>query len=120
MDKIILSGVHLQVHLGVPERERSAPQEVVLDVEVEFDVRKAGVSDRFEETLDYSRILATVRETLTARPYALVECLAESAAGAVLEAHPVLGVRVLVRKPGALKSRGVDWAGVEVVRRRHD
>jgi hypothetical protein len=36
----------------------------------------------------------------------------------VLERYKVESVRVLLRKPGALRGRGVDWAGVEIVRRR--
>ena len=118
MDKIIVSGAHLSVHIGVPPHERNIAQEVVLDIEVGFDVRRAAASDHFADTVDYAGILSAARDAATARPYSLVETMAESVAQAVLERYKVESVRVLLRKPGALRGRGVDWAGVEIVRRR--
>jgi dihydroneopterin aldolase len=118
MDRIIVSGAHFSVHLGVPPHERSVAQEVVLDIEAEFDVSRAGATDHFSDTVDYASIHAAARQAATGRPYALVEAMAESVAAAVLEHHPVASVRVLIRKPGALRDRGVDWAGVEITRRR--
>lgn len=118
MDKIIVSGAHFSVHVGVPPHERNIAQEVVLDIEVEYDVRRAAESDHFGDTVDYASIHAAARDAVTARPYSLVETMAESVAQAVLERHNVESVRVLIRKPGALRDRGVDWAGVEIVRER--
>lgn len=119
MDKIILSGLRLAVHLGVSEKERSTPQEVVLDIETGFDTSRAGASDLFGDTVDYSSIFAAAQEAAAARPYALVESMAEEVCRAILGRHPVDSVRVLLRKPQALRDRGVDWAGVEITRRRH-
>jgi 7,8-dihydroneopterin aldolase/epimerase/oxygenase len=118
MDKIILSGARLEVHLGVSEAERAALQVVVADVELEVDARPAGLSDDFMKTIDYAAVHETVRRTATSRGYALIEAMAEEMAAAVLEEFEVGGVRILIRKPAALQARGVDWAGVEVVRRR--
>lgn len=118
MDRIIVSGAHFSVHLGVPPHERSVAQEVVADLEVEFDISRAGATDHFADTVDYASIHAAAREAATAQPYSLVETMAESIARAVLARHPVVSVRVLIRKPAALRDRGVDWAGVEITRRR--
>ncbi len=119
MDRIILRGARFSVHLGVPPHERSVVQEVILDVEVEFDTRKAAASDHFADTVDYAAIHETVHQAATGRPYSLVESMAGHIADAILAAHPVEGVRVLLRKPAALRDRGVDWTGVEIIRRRH-
>jgi dihydroneopterin aldolase len=118
MDKIIVSGARLSVHLGVPPHERSIAQEIVADIEVEFDIARASATDHFADTIDYAAIHETARLTATARPYSLVESMAESIAQAVLARHAVASVRVLIRKPAALRDRGVDWAGVEITRRR--
>lgn len=118
MDRIIVSGARFSVHVGVPPHERQIAQEVVMDIEVEFDVSRAAASDHFADTVDYASIHAAARDAATTRPYSLVEAMAQSVASAVLERHPVESVRVLIRKPAALRDRGVDWAGVEITRRR--
>ncbi len=119
MDKVILSGARFRVRVGVTEQERARPQDIVVDAELHFDTREAGRTDDLRLTVDY----AAVREALLAAcepPCALVETLAERMAAAVLDGFPVEAVRVLVRKPGALREQGVDWAGVEITRRRGD
>ena len=117
-DVILLHGVHLHVHLGVPPEERAEAQAVLVDVALSFDTAPAGRSDRFADTIDYAAVRDTLAEVAARRPYALIESLAESMAQAVLAAFPVDEVRVLVKKPRALAHAGVDWAGVEIVRRR--
>lgn len=118
MDKILLSGIRLEVNLGVPAEERSLPQTVVVDAEFEFDCREAARDDDFTRTIDYSAVHATLRQAATSRPYALVETMAEAMAAAVLAGFEVESVRILIRKPKALSAEGVDWAGVEIVRRK--
>lgn len=119
MDKILLTGVHLTVNLGVPPEERSIPQEIVLDVEFEFDTRPAGESDDFKRTVDYAAVHTAIRSIATERPYSLIECMAERIAAAILARFPVESVRVLLKKPAALRGRKVDYPAVEILRRRH-
>lgn len=119
-DKIILNGVRLDVHLGVPAEERAELQGVLVDVELTCDTARAGHSDRFQDTIDYAAVRITLVEVARRRPHVLVESLAEEMAAAVLERFAVPQVRVLVKKPRALAHVGVDWAGVEIVRRRGD
>lgn len=118
MDKILLIGVHLTVNLGVPPEERSIPQEVVLDIELGFDTRPAGESDDFKKTVDYAAVHTVVRRVATEKPYSLVEAMAARIAAAVLEAFPIENVRVLLKKPAALRGRNVDYPAVEIIRRR--
>lgn len=115
---ILLHGVHLHVHLGVPPEERAEAQAVLVDIALSFDTAPAGRSDRFADTIDYAAVRDTLAAAAARRPYALVESLAESIAEAILAAFPVDQVRVLVKKPRALAHAGVEWAGVEIVRRR--
>lgn len=118
MDRILLRGVRLEVKLGVPEEERANPQIIIADIEINCDVSAAGKSDDFRKTVDYAAVHETVRRVACGRPFALVEAMAEEMAAALLRAYPVERVRVLIRKPEALRDRGVDWAGVEIVRKR--
>ena len=78
MDRIIVSGARFSAHVGVPPHERSIAQEVVVDIEVEFDVSRAGASDHFADTVDYASIHAAAQQAVTERPYSLVESMAEA------------------------------------------
>ena len=118
MDKIILNGVRLEVHLGVPEDERAVPQVISADVECEYDTRPAGLSDDLAKAIDYAAMHQAVQRAATRRGYALVESMAEDMASALLEEFEIASVRILIRKPTALGAKGVDWAGVEIVRSR--
>ena len=117
-DRILLRGVHLDCHIGVPAEERARPQELVLDVDLTFDLRAAGRSDNFADTVDYAAVRDVMERMAGQKPYALVESLAESVAAEILASFPVESVRVLVRKPAALAQMRVDWPGVEIVRTR--
>ncbi len=119
-DKILLHGVHLDCLIGVPAEERAHSQELIADLEMAVDIRRAAASDRFEHTVDYAAVRDTMARAAASRPYALVESLAESIAAAVLNDFPLVeSVRLLVRKPAALAHVRVDWPGVEITRARH-
>jgi len=119
-DKILLHGVHLDCHIGVPAEERADPQELIADLEMAIDIRRAAASDRFEDTVDYAAVRDTMARVAASRPFALVESLAESLAAAVLHEFALVeNVRVLVRKPAALARLRVDWPGVEIIRTRN-
>ncbi|MEJ5368564.1 MAG: dihydroneopterin aldolase [Bryobacteraceae bacterium] len=118
MDKVILHGARLEARIGVTEEERSQPQELVVDVEMDVDVREAARTDDLRFAVDYAEAWRVIDGLAKQQPYALVETLAERIAAALLEKFPVQSARVLVRKPGALRAAGVEWVGVEVERRR--
>lgn len=118
MDKILLTGVRLEVHLGVPPEERAKVQTIFADIELNYDVSAAGISDDFRKTIDYAAVHETVRRVACGRAFALIEAMAEEMAAAVLAEYPAERVRVAIRKPAALQARGVEWAGVEIVRAR--
>jgi dihydroneopterin aldolase len=120
VDKVIVSGARVMARIGVTEQERAAPQELVVDLELEVDTREAARTDDLRFSVDYAAVWRRLAEAAQRQPYALVETLAERIAAAVLGEFPAQAVRVLVRKPAALQKQGVDWAGVEITRRRGD
>jgi dihydroneopterin aldolase len=117
-DRIHLTDVALDCRIGVTDAERTAPQRLELDVSVEFDTRAAAAADDVNLTIDYAAMLDVLRGVAAEREYALVETLAERLAAAVLGGFAVGSVHLLVRKPGALRARGVGAAAVEIDRRR--
>ena len=110
-DAILLEGIQVPAALGVTAAERRARRPVLLDLEVEYDLRAAGGSDRIERTLHYKRIFEVVEEVAANQEHRLVEALGERIARAVLARFPAEAVTVTVRKPtpiaGVLRHAGV-------------
>ncbi len=119
VDRIFVPEIPMRARVGVTEAERASGQELSIDVELGLDLSPAGRGDALERTVDYERVCDVVDGVVRARAFHLIEAVAEACARGVLDAFPVIEeVRVHVRKPGALRSRGVPYAAVEVVRRR--
>ncbi len=118
MDRIILPEIPLRARVGVGAEERAAEQDIYVDVEIGLDLRPAGTSDDLGRTVDYEAVCEAVATVARSRQFHLIEAIAEECATAVLAAFAVGEVRVRVRKPGALRVRGVPYAAVEVFRRR--
>jgi dihydroneopterin aldolase len=112
MDKLILHQLKAAARLGVTAAERAAPQLVWIDLEVAIDAAKAAASDDVRHAVDYAQLAAQVRQTAAARPYALLETLAEAVAAT---AGALARARVIVRvSKRALAD--LDYAAVEVDR----
>lgn len=121
MDKILIEGASFQSHVGVSERERSRSQEIVVDMEVLLDVRVAGSRDDLAATVSYVDIHEVVANTISAKPYILVEAIAEDVAANVIESfQAITGVVVRVAKPAAMSDRGVRNTAVEITRMRNE
>jgi dihydroneopterin aldolase len=115
---IELVGLVVFGHHGYLEEERRLGQRFLVDVWVDLDER-ATASDRIDETVDYRRLAALVRETFAGEQRLLLEGLAGSIADEVLRRfEPVTRVRVRVRKPDVVLDPPVEHAAVIVERER--
>ncbi len=119
MDKIILNGVPLTCRIGVPDAERSRPQDIFIDLEIDADTSAAAATDEIGDTIDYAKVLDAIEELAAASEFHLIETLASRIAQRVLRFPPAEAVRLRLRKPGALASRGVAYAAVEIFRKRN-
>jgi dihydropteroate synthase len=118
-DRIVIVGLRCQVRVGVSEEERRSPQEIVADLELRVDLRRAGATDRLDATIDYVAVAAKVHERLEAAPAVLLEALAEHVAATLLEEWPaVVETRVRLHKPRVAEQLGVRDLFVEASRRR--
>lgn len=119
-DRILLRGVRLSTHVGVPDDERASAQEVIVDLDMLTDIRAAAERDDFTLTADYAAVRGTLARVALERPRRLIETLAEEMAAAVLREYAVSGVRVVLKKPAALRHEQVDYPGVEIFRGRRN
>jgi dihydroneopterin aldolase len=115
---IELSGLLVFGRHGYLEEERRLGQRFLVDLEVDVP-EEASASDRIEDTVDYRRLAAVVREVFAGPERQLLERLAGTIADEVLGRFPeVERARVRVRKPDVVLDPPVDHAAVVVERRR--
>ena len=116
LDRIHILDLKLRCIVGVFPEERREKQDVILNLTLHADLRKAGSSDDLADTVDYKTIKKKVIALVEASSYQLVERLAERVAEVCLEDRRVKKVEVFLEKPGALRfARSV---GVEIARER--
>ena len=117
MDKIIIKNLLARGIIGVNDWEREKPQDILINIEIEADLRQAGESDDIDHTVNYRTVAKKAVELAEGTGKQTVESLAHAIAIAALESDRAESVRVRVEKPGAV--RFAESVGVEVVRSRH-
>lgn len=119
MDEIIIPGIPLRAHIGWTPAERATAQDLSVHLDLRLDLRPAGSRDELGLTLDYDDVCERISSLVRSTEFRLIETIAEACAVMLLADFPaVREVRVEVRKPGALATRGVPYAAVGVTRRR--
>ena len=105
----------LLVSLGIAAMPASAQSAADVSL-TRFDCGKAALTDSIEDTLNYKRVAKRVLAFVEASEFQLVETLAEHLAMLILEEFGVAWVRIVLAKPGAVRSS--KDVGVEVERDR--
>jgi FolB domain-containing protein len=115
-DKILITDLLARGCIGVPDEERTRPQDILINLTLYVDTRAAGESDRVEDTVDYSVVTKKVLAAAESCSRRTVEALAADIANLCLRFPSVDGVRVRVEKPHRVRfTRSV---GVEIERFR--
>ncbi len=118
-DRILLEGMQFYAYHGVNPEERVLGQRYVVDLSVDLDLRRAGETDRLEDTVSYSHIYRTVRAVMEGEPRNLLESAAEAIADRVLAGFPVQSVSVTVKKPNPpVRGSSIEIAAVQIHRTR--
>lgn len=113
MDIIFIQDFRIEILIGVYEWERRVPQTVQLDLEIGLPAR-AKRSDKIGDTIDYSKVVARIEQSLAENRFVLVEALAEHIAQLVMSEFKAPWIKASVTKLGALK--GVKRLGVTIER----
>lgn len=114
MDEIFINDLLIRGVIGISEREREQPQDILVNIVIFSDIRKASASDDVNDSVNYRTVAKKVLAHTEKINRYTVEALAADIAKLCLEEPGALGVRVKVEKPGAVRfSRSV---GVEITR----
>ena len=102
--------------VGCFAEERAVSQEIILDMELFLDIHVSAVSQNLHDTIDYAAWHDVVKERVEGREYILIETMAEDVAALLLEKFSLQKVFLRLKKPGPMRLRGGEWAGVEIER----
>lgn len=117
-DRIEIRDLLLRAIIGINADERVNRQDVLLNIELDADLRPAARSDDIADAVNYRTIAKDVIEFVERSQFQLVETLAEAVASLCLRDPRVTRARVSIQKPGAL--RFAASVGVTIERTRDD
>lgn len=114
MDKVFIRDLKARGILGIHDWERVTPREIVINVTMFVDTRRAAKSDDIADCVDYSATAKKIRAHAESAARMTVEALANDIAALCLESPKVKKAIVRVDKPGAVPD--AESVGVEVER----
>ncbi len=100
---IKIENLKLRTVVGIYDWEKEKKQDVIINIEMEFDGAKAIESDSIEDTIDYKTITKQIIDMVEGNEFNLIEKIAGDAIGIVMENEMVENASIRVDKPGALR-----------------
>jgi FolB domain-containing protein len=116
MDKVIIKNLLARGIIGVYDWERDKPQEILINITLYGDLRKAGDTDNIDDSINYKTIAKGAQSLAENCQRMTVEALSHDIASFCLETDGVQKVRVRIEKPGAV--RFAESVGVEIERKQ--
>jgi 7,8-dihydroneopterin aldolase/epimerase/oxygenase len=97
-DRILIDGLELSSHIGVPDEERTAAQRLTANLVLVPLRALRDLEEKIENTVDYFAVCEAVKALCLARPRRLIETLAEDIATELLARFPIEVVEIEIRK----------------------
>jgi dihydroneopterin aldolase len=113
---IEVSGLSLYTHVGVTEAEREVGQRLLVDLRLDVGDVDATITDRLEDTVDYSEVCQLANLVAQQRSYKTLERLCAAIADRILESYGAQAVWVKAAKPEPPMALPVSEVSVEVWR----
>lgn len=118
MDKVIIKDLLARGIIGVHDWERNRPQNILINITIFTDTRRAAQTDSLDDCINYSTMSKKLLAHAESVNRLTVEALANDLARICLEEDGVQKVIVRVEKPGAV--RFSESVGVEIERSRDE
>ena len=118
MDKVIIKDLVVRGIIGINDWEREQPQEILINIAVFTDTRRAAETDDIEDCVNYRTLAKKVQAHAETAKRLTVEALANDLAKICLQEKGVEKAIIRVEKPGAVRFSGS--VGVEIERSRND
>ena len=118
MDKVIIKDLLARGIIGVNDWERKRAQDILINVILFTDTRRAAETDHISDCVNYSTMSKRLQAHAETAERLTVEALANDLASICLEDKAVQRVLLRVEKPGAV--RFAKSVGVEIERSRDE
>ena len=118
MDKVIIKDLLVRGIIGVNDWERKRAQDILINITLYTDTRRAAETDSITHCVNYSTMSKRIQAHAESAERLTVEALANDLAKLCLEDNGVHKVILRVEKPGAV--RFAKSVGVEIERSRDE
>ena len=116
--EVELRGLSIYTHHGVTDAEQEVGQRLELDVSFDVPDCDAILTDRIDDTINYSEVCDIVVLAATERSYRTLERLAQVIGERLVERYGCEHVRVRAAKPEPPLPLSIEEVAVEVVHER--
>jgi 7,8-dihydroneopterin aldolase/epimerase/oxygenase len=119
VDKIYLNRMEFYGYHGVFPEETKLGQRFIVDLIVETDLKKAGITDNLDESINYAELFNLCKKIVEGKPYKLIESVAEKIAEEILNQYKKIQFcTVKVTKPDPPIPGNYQSVAVEITRSR--
>ena len=116
MAKIRITDLNIRTIIGANDWEREIKQDVLINIDIEFNASKAIKTDQLNDTIDYKTLTKEIIQRVQNSKFVLIEKLADSVLKIILNNKLVQSATVRIDKPLAL--RFAKSVSVELTRRK--
>ncbi|HLS66796.1 MAG TPA: dihydroneopterin aldolase [Pseudogracilibacillus sp.] len=119
MDKIIVKKMEFYGYHGLFPEEKKLGQRFFVDVHLFVPLKQAGLSDKMEDSIDYSEVYTIVKRIVEGESKNLIEAVAEEIAKTLLQTFSSLhACKVKVTKPDPPIDGNYESVEVQIYRER--
>lgn len=101
--------------IGVEQSERQVPQELYIDLKVQYDFSSCMHSDDIQDAINYVDLADVCLQTASNKQYRLMETLASDILNTLLADHRIDWAWIKIKKPQAIPT--AQYATVELERK---
>jgi FolB domain-containing protein len=114
-DRIHIEQLELAARVGVPEKERAAPQRLTANITLWPQQQPEELRDNIAKTVNYSKVCEETKKFVLGRSDKLIETLADRLAAHLLQLFSIQKIEIELRK---FVLPDVDYVSVTVTRTR--
>ena len=120
MDEIRITDLTVFANHGVYEEEAVLGQKFLISAVMEADIRKPGLTDSLDNTINYGEVSQEITRFLTKNRFQLIEACAEQLAEHLLFTCPLIRrITLEIKKPWAPVHLPLDTVSVKITRGWH-
>lgn len=121
MDRIIIEDLQVYAYHGVAQEEKNIGQMFLVSLRIGANLERAARSDDVNDTLNYADLCKDVETVMQSSKCNLIETAAMNIIKYLFRSYAdIMEIRVTLKKPWAPMGQHLNYAAVELERKRGD